>query len=519
MTAESQPLGLGAPALPAPLHLEQFLGRLLAPRAAITPAQAWLVAAAAVALAVWADVLFYDAGAGLNVPLWVASVVATLVVVGRRVSRPVRVDRLVPLGLAVALASVFAFRDSEALIVFGTLGMLSQLFLGVALPANTGLRRISPVTCAIALAAGLVSLATALWRLAARVPAGRLGRFSGAEVWPVMRAMIIAAPLLLVFGALFFAADAVFAERVDQVFSFDVSTVAHHGRVLGFGLLFASAMLWAAVAVEGPADVAVSLPARYSMRRLEVVIVLGSLAALFALFVVIQVRYLFGGEDAVQQSVDLTYAQYARRGFFELVTASLLLLPVLAGVEWARQRTPEARRASLLLASVLGALLLVIVASAWQRLSMYVGAFGLTELRFYAATTLPWLVVTLGWFFVSVARNRLSEFLAGAMLLAAASLLVQYVIAPDAFIARTNVARAAEGKPFDALYAASLSADAVPTLLAHVDDVPPAECPAFVMGVRRHLERQEDWRAWNWSRVRAASMLERDSALTGCGSQ
>src|SRR3546814_9714779 len=52
-----------------------------------------------------------------------------------------------------------------------------------------------------------------------------------------------------------------------------------------------------------------------------------SLAALFALFVVVQLRYLFGGEDAVQRSVDLTYAQYARRGFFELVTASLLLLP------------------------------------------------------------------------------------------------------------------------------------------------------------------------------------------------
>jgi hypothetical protein len=147
---------------------------------------------------------------------------------------------------------------------------------------------------------------------------------------------------------------------------------------------------------------------------------------------------------------------------------------------------------------------------------MYVGAFGLTEQRFYAASTLPWLVLTLCWFFASVARNRLSEFLAGAMLLAAASLLVQYALAPDAFIARTNVQRVADGKPYDAVYAASLSADAVPTLLAHVDDVLSVECPAFVLGVRRHLEVQDDWRAWNWSRARAVSMIEQDSTLAGC---
>lgn len=518
MTAEPSQVGTDTPALALPRpFFEEFVARLVAPPLAITPRQAWLVAGSAVLLGAWADLLFYDAGVGFNVPLWVASVVATASVVGRRIDRPLSVDRLFALGVAVALSTVYAFRDSGALTVLGTLGMLSQLFLGVSLPRSTTLRRISPLTCTIALAAGVASLMTSTWRLATRMPWDRVRRRESAELWPLMRAITIAGLLLFTFGTLFFAADAVFAERVDELFSFDASVVTHHVRVFGFGLLFASAMLWAAVAVDGPDDLAVSLPVTYRLRRIEVLVVLGSLGALFAAFVAVQVRYLFGGEDTVVQSVDLTYAEYARRGFFELVTVSLLLLPVLAGVEWARQRTPEVRRASLLLGSALGALLLVIVASAWLRLSMYVEAFGLTELRFYAAATLPWLLLTLCWFFASVLRDRLNEFLAGAMMFAAASLLVLYVIAPDALVARTNLARAAEGKPFDAGYATSLSADAVPVLLAEIGALPASDCVRVLGELRDRSERHNGWRAWNWSRSQAAMMLEQPSTFSTCG--
>ena len=84
--------------------------------------------------------------------------------------------------------------------------------------------------------ARLWQLASAIWRLPARLPWERLGgrRAPGAEVWLVVRALAIAAPLLLVFGALFFAADAVFAQRIDDLFSWDLTTFNHHARVLAF---------------------------------------------------------------------------------------------------------------------------------------------------------------------------------------------------------------------------------------------------------------------------------------------
>jgi hypothetical protein len=55
--------------------------------------------------------------------------------------------------------------------------------------------------------------------------------------------------------------------------------------------------------------------------------VLGLLDLLFLTFVVIQVRYLFGGAGRVAATAGLTHTEYARRGFFELVTVTALALP------------------------------------------------------------------------------------------------------------------------------------------------------------------------------------------------
>ena len=96
-----------------------------------------------------------------------------------------------------------------------------------------------------------------------------------------------------------------------------------------------------------------------------------NLAALFGAFVFVQVRYLFGGHDLVERTTGLTYAEYARRGFFELVVVAALLLPVLAVMDWARQKTRGSARVYVVLATVLVALMGVVMVSAAERLRIY----------------------------------------------------------------------------------------------------------------------------------------------------
>ena len=45
-------------------------------------------------------------------------------------------------------------------------------------------------------------------------------------------------------------------------------------------------------------------------------------------------RYLFGGSEWVQRVAGLTYAEYARRGFFELVVVAALVLVLLLIAHW-----------------------------------------------------------------------------------------------------------------------------------------------------------------------------------------
>ena len=66
----------------------------------------------------------------------------------------------------------------------------------------------------------------------------------------------------------------------------------------------------------------------------EIGVTLGLLNLLFFAFVLLQLRYFFGDATLVQDSEGLTFSEYYRRGFFELVTVAALVLPLLLGLHW-----------------------------------------------------------------------------------------------------------------------------------------------------------------------------------------
>jgi hypothetical protein len=120
------------------------------------------------------------------------------------------------------------------------------------------------------------------------------------------------------------------------------------------------------------------------------------------------------------------------------------------------------------------------------------------------------------WFLVCAARNRVERFLPGAAGLAAVMLLGLYVLSPDDFIVRTNAGRVEEQRPFDAYYATSLSADAVPALLDHLDALSEADRCAVVETMRWRSNPSDDPREWNFSRERAATLLASVEASPEC---
>ena len=483
--------------------------------------------AAGVLLGVVGGVLLRAPGPpGLNVFLWVASVALAALVLHWRAGLELDRERVVWLALGALFSAGLAWRDSPPLKLLA-LGCATLMFALAAYRRSAAWVRRAGVTGYVrAWGTGALHAWTAA--ALALVEASRstrpgLGRAAGwRRATAVASGLAIATPLVVVFGALFMSADAVFAELVSNVVRIDVDLIGPHllafsmsawlatGYLRGFVAgteLLALRALWQDRALRALA------PRRPTLSITEVATALATLNLLFLLFVVVQLRYLFGGDALVQVTPGLTYAAYARRGFFELVVAVFFVVPILLAADWLLER--RGRRDSLVFRSfaiVQIGLVLAIMASALQRLRLYHASYGLTQSRFYAMVLLMWLGAMLVWLAATVLRGRRDSFAFGALASAVATIALLFALNPDAIVARTNVARMASAdapRRFDVAYATSLSADAVPVLLDAVSALPPdVQCPLARHLLRRwSQDRHRTVRNWNWSAARASDAL------------
>ena len=226
-----------------------------------------------------------------------------------------------------------------------------------------------------------------------------------------------------------------------------------------------------------------------------------------------QIPYLFGGLEFVQNTPDFKLAEYARRGFGELVAVAALVLPILLLSHWLlRKDSSINEKIFRVLAGIQIVLLFVIMLSAVQRLLILTGnlGYGLTTVRFYPMIFMIWLAMIFVWFTLTVLRGAREQFAWGALWSAIFILGAVHVINPDAYIVRTNIRLMQEGRSFDVLYNANLSDDAVPVLLENLDEMSfEQQCTVKHRLSYRLIETEHeiDFRSWNWSRRTARNRL------------
>jgi hypothetical protein len=410
-----------------------------------------------------------------------------------------------------------AWHDSPPLKMLSLLAALTALSL-IILQAQGGRIRLAGLV-EYAFAAAVAGLNAAFGLLPVLFGEAEWKKLLGdrwsQRVMAIVRGALLALPCLLVFGGLFMAADAVFDNIVRKTFRVNLSQLFEHFFVAAFFAWCAGGylrgMLWGK-------EIAIIKEKRLpslSLGTIEGVVVLGALNLLFLAFVLVQVRYFFGGSSLVQATTGLTYAEYARGGFFELLAVAALVLPLLLLLHWLMvQRDPKSQGLFRVLAGAQILLLFVVMASAFQRMCLYQAEYGLTEQRLYPTAFMGWLAAVFLWFAMTVLSGRRERFAFGAMLAGFALITVLLALNPDALIARTNLARAKTGRAFDARYATQLSADAVPELVAALPDLNPQDRCAVASRILKRwaLPQPSDWRAWSWSRARAAQVVRENEA-------
>ena len=292
------------------------------------------------------------------------------------------------------------------------------------------------------------------------------------RVWAILRGVLIAIPILAIFTALLASADLIFAQRLYNLIAlFRLEKLPEYifrGVYILIGAyLLVGVFLHAAARSRDEKLIGEGKPLVPAFLGFtESAIVLGSVVLLFAVFVVIQFQYFFGGQANIHID-SYTYAEYARRGFGELVAVAFFSLLLYLGLSAiVKRETPGQRWGFSGLGIGMVALVGIILVSAFQRLLLYEAAYGFSRLRTYTHVFVIWLGLLLAVVVVLEIMRRERIFAAAALLAAIGFAVTLSLLNVDAFIVRQNVVRAVQGKELDVAYLASLSTDATPALAA-----------------------------------------------------
>ena len=469
----------------------------------------------AVLVGVLFDLVVPGHAPGLNALI----VTAALLLAAALVADPAALRRFDPVDAwlpvaALVLASMAAVRADPWLVTADVL--LAGALLAGSIAAFAGTRITRGVVPRVLEAAGGVAAAACVGTLAIlqRAAADRAGAAGPAasrreprarlrdrlRPWmPVLRGLLLAAPIVVLFALLFASADAVFAGLARTALGFhveadldDLATRATVIAVVAWGaaglLALAGGLLPALVPASDARPAGRSLGAASAADLARGGLTVGSTEAatilvvvdlLFAAFVALQLAYLFGGRDTLAIA-GMTYSDYARRGFFELVAVAVLAGMLVVCLELAVRWRSRAQ-----LAAGLGLLALtgVVLVSAFVRLRLYQDAYGWTELRFVVLTAIAWLAVALAataWL-VLARQTRWTLHVLG--ILSVVTLVGMNLVGPQAYVADRNLERALDpalvppgGRTgLDGAYLASLGDEAVPSVVAAFDRLGPAE--------------------------------------------
>jgi hypothetical protein len=483
----------------------------------------------AIGIGVLAEIALDGSAAGINVPLLTLALLVAAWLVRRPGRAPDPLDAWLP-GAALVLAAFVALRADPFLAALDLAG--AAAFTGASVAAFSGLavtRRSLSVVFVIGAWVIESTLAGAARLLLLARPAPReTPRSWPSGLGPIARGLVLAIPLVMIFAVLFASADPIFRRGLDGLLGFQIDLGELPGRLLFVGGIAWLAAGLLAVAARGlPAVEAASLgaaappstlPWSRSLGVTEALIVLGSIVAIVGLFVALQLAYLFGGLDTLA-AAGMTYSDYARRGYFELVAAAALAGGVLVFLEYQITRRPRIYVAA---AIALVIMTLVVLASAVLRLKLYQDAYGWTELRLYVAVSIAAMaaaLATLAAFIVTDRTRWLGHVMAVIGLISLVSL---NLIAPAAFVAERNLQRIIDPSlvppdgeaALDAAYLDVLSDDAVPVLVAALPSLPYEErrqVRLLLAGHRYDLEHEPAYAspfAWNLGRQRARDALE-----------
>ncbi len=272
---------------------------------------------------------------------------------------------------------------------------------------------------------------------------------------------IIALPIIIVFAGLFISADKIFADLIDKFFQDLPKTLPWRiFRTLAI-TLFLSGLFYVIVHPVHSLKEFVTKTLKSDKVVASTILILLNL--LFAVFVFIQIKYLFGSSSYVFSS-NYTFAEYARKGFFELVLV-LIFVAIIFMIFFRSFSGKNYSRLIAILQFLFSAQTIIIAVSALKRMYLYQEIYGFTIKRLYVEWFIYFVILILAVAAICLLINwSYHRFVHLTLALGLTALTVVCLINVDKVIAKENVDRylAKKQKEFDMNYLLNLSVDVYP---------------------------------------------------------
>ncbi len=263
-------------------------------------------------------------------------------------------------------------------------------------------------------------------------------------------------PAVVYLGYLLADADAVFKMLIEEIVldNLNLSTLFSIALIISCSAIAVCCLMGSLASM--------SLPPQKEINRhnpLAAISFTAMIALLYVFFCVIQVVYLFAGKGRLPE--EMTYSEYARQGFFQLLAVAVLnLIFVLNCFKYFHNH-----RVLTSLLTLISLCTYVMIASAVYRMLLYVGAYYLTFLRLFVLWFLGVLAILMLGVLISIFRPHFPLFRWCLTVITAAYCGFAWCL-PDYQIARYNIAQEGGWITLDNVeyFTDYLSADAAPVL-------------------------------------------------------
>ena len=441
-----------------------------------------LVIFSALFLGILADILFYQKSVGISFFIFNAIVVISSLLLIKRFEKKVsKIQFFILISILLFSAGVF-LRTNSFLTFCNVVAGLYLLFLFFTLFLRKKILDFDFLDYFSSPFSFLLKSFSAAGRFIEKYKdlfgVGKRETFLSKDFFRVIKGIVIAIPFLIVLVWLLSSADLVFQAYLDKLFEIDINLeIVSRALVIlivsyFFIGIFSKITGYRKSEIVGEVEEKEEKENRF-LGFIESSTILILIELLFLIFIAIQFFYLFGGKDYVWGIAEyITYSEYAKKGFWELIGVSIISFLLIYGLDkFSSKEASKEKKLFKILSAMLVFEISVIILSAVKRLSVYTDGYGLTFSRFLAFVFLFWIFSV---FLIFLYKKIFQEKKEAVFLFCIFCLTIVFwagvnALNPDAFIAKKNIERMEQGKELDLRYLSRLSEDSIPEIVKIFD--------------------------------------------------